>query len=161
MPERFSPKPPEELQKQIDAVSEEIGESIEQPTSRDDLLEMSLSEIKEKFPRRYEMYLQTLRADRRSDEVDEDEKKSMVTWLKALNSLDTYIENHKSNCEDRTLRDRQFSVFEELRDFLEQGGKDGYIKLPTGVGKTVLFIEFLEATNLKALIVAPTRILVD
>ena len=161
MPERFSPKPPEELQKQIDAVSEEIGESIEQPTSRDDLLEMSLSEIKEKFPRRYEMYLQTLRADRRSDEVDEDEKKSMVTWLKALNSLDTYIENHKSNGEDRTLRDRQFSVFEELRDFLEQGGKDGYIKLPTGVGKTVLFIEFLEATNLKALIVAPTRILVD
>jgi superfamily II DNA or RNA helicase len=48
-----------------------------------------------------------------------------------------------------------------MRDFVEKGGNSGYIKLPTGTGKTVLFTEFVEALDLRTLIVVPTKLLVD
>ncbi|OGY87432.1 MAG: hypothetical protein A2233_00765 [Candidatus Kerfeldbacteria bacterium RIFOXYA2_FULL_38_24] len=85
----------------------------------------------------------------------------MRKWLKALNSLDQYISNHHKGNEKRTLREKQLTVFEDLRNYLEAGGSEGYVKLPTGFGKTVLFTEFLEALNLSTVIVVPTQILVE
>lgn len=78
-----------------------------------------------------------------------------------VKSLDRYITRHWGRAlKDRTLYDRQMTVFEDMRDLLKEANTEGYIKLPTGVGKTVLFTEFIEATRLKTLIVVPTKILV-
>ena len=84
----------------------------------------------------------------------------MQKWLKGLNALDTYIAAHKTG-ETEILRERQIPIFEDLRDYIEKGGKAGYVKLPTGVGKTVLFTELIEALDFKTLIVVPTTPLVE
>lgn len=175
MPERkYSPeielKPKKDLNKQIEAAQVELGKSPEvslTPPSENkrDILKMSAEEIKTKFARRYEIYLKLLREEKyfqRTGEavLTEENIDEMKKWLTALNSLDSYIESHKEG-EINTLRDRQFTVFEDMRKFLEAGGNAGYVKLPTGVGKTVLFTEFIEALNLKTIVVVPTTILVQ
>ncbi len=78
-----------------------------------------------------------------------------------LNNLDDYIEAHKKSENSRILEDRQFTAFEDIRDHLEKGERDGYITLPTGIGKTVLFSEVVEALHQKTLIVVPKKNLVD
>lgn len=78
-----------------------------------------------------------------------------------LKNLDRYIERHRRETDQRTLTESQMTVFEALRDFIANGGTEGYVGLPTGWGKTVLFSELIEATGLKTIIVVPTRILVD
>lgn len=84
----------------------------------------------------------------------------MSDWLESLNNLDKYIETHKAGKNEKTLRPRQFNVFEDLGKFIEEGGKEGYVKLPTGSGKTVIFSEFIEAFDQKTLVVVPTKLLI-
>lgn len=83
----------------------------------------------------------------------------------AFLSLDKYILEHYGRPTRRTLRERQITVFEDLRNTLKEGTTEGYVVLPTGVGKTVLFTEFSEAINqqeiLQTMIVVPTQVLVD
>lgn len=83
----------------------------------------------------------------------------------AVSSLDKYILNHYGKLTRRTLRGRQITVVEDLRDTLRGGQTEGYVTIPTGVGKTVLFTEVTEALNeqeiLETMIVVPTKILVD
>lgn len=144
-----------------------FGESIVQPNmltqqGKDELLHSGYGELNTRFPQRMEIYRHIINAQRRGEDLTEEQKQHFSRWLHVLNSLDQYIETHKQSTEeDRTLYDRQFTVFEDLRDYLEEGNTEGYIKLPTGTGKTVLFTEFVEATGLKTLIVTPTRLLVD
>ncbi len=57
--------------------------------------------------------------------------------------------------------ERQLSVFEDIQTFLEKGETEGFVKLPTGVGKTVLFTKLIEALGLRTLIVVPRKTLVD
>lgn len=157
--EGFNKKTPEQLVDQTKSVSEILDREIVPQSLVEEINDMSLTEIKEKFPTRYDIYLKILRASKGSVEISEDGKKEMCDWLATLNNLDTYIGNHKIGVE-KTLRERQFSVFEDLRSFLEKGGKGGYVKLPTGAGKTVIFSEFIEALKLKTLIVVPKKFLV-
>ena len=108
------------------------------------------------------MYLKILREQRKGKEVPEGEKLEMADWISALNNLDNYIEAHRvGEIEGTRLRERQIDVFDAMRNFLEEGGKDGYIKFPTGTGKTVIFLKFLEALRLRTLIVVPTNQLVE
>lgn len=83
----------------------------------------------------------------------------------AVSSLDKYILDHYGKPSRRTLRERQITVVEDLRDTLREGQTEGYVTIPTGVGKTVLFTEVTEALNeqeiLETMIVVPTKILVD
>jgi ATP-dependent Clp protease ATP-binding subunit ClpC len=108
---------------------------------------MSLDDIKNTWPYRYEMYLRMVREMKQSrneessdgdSQMSEEELSEMKKWLTALNSLDTYITKHKEGNSEVTLRERQLTVFEDIRKFLEHGGTEGYVKLPTGVGKTEL-----------------------
>jgi len=158
--ENFRLKTPEELENQAREASNVLGEEAIQPSKKDEIFNMSIEEIKQKFPVRYEAYLKILRMNKQKDgDLSEEDKEEMTSRLKVLNNLDKYIEDHWVNGE-KTLRGRQITVFEDIRDFLEKGGRDGYVKLPTGAGKTVIFSEFIEATGLRALIVVPTKILV-
>lgn len=71
-----------------------------------------------------------------------------------LNNLARYIQNHR-NADNPTLRDPQIGVVEDLRQFYERGGTWGYLKLPTGSGKTVVFAEVTEALGLPTLVLVP------
>ncbi len=80
----------------------------------------------------------------------------------------SYIEESLSNS-DRVLRPHQLDVFEDLQTFFEQGKRKGSIILPTGTGKTVLFVELskallgvgeVEEKKPKILVVTPTKDLV-
>lgn len=92
------------------------------------------------------------------DDIEVEEFDSISYKVSFL--LENYIrtEEFKSG---RVLKDAQFEVFKIMLEFFKGGGKDGYIKFPTGTGKTVMFIEFLKAVQLKALVVVPTNILVE
>jgi superfamily II DNA or RNA helicase len=170
----FKRKAAEQLARQVaEAESKLQGVSIlPKELKHTDLSALSIQEIKSKWPRRYEMYLSLLRAqpsrprawfDTRSErepELTQEDTTSMRRWIAALNSLDAYIAKHKSDSE-RILKDKQATVFEDMREYLERGNNSGFVRLPTGVGKTVLFIEFIKALQLKTLIVVPTKVLVD
>lgn len=167
--ERGGYRPSEELQDQLERAETTLGGKPEHaltPHSQEvgDIFKIPLAEIKKKFARRYEIYLQLLRAQRREDEgepvLTDENIAQMQKWLNGLNALDRYIAEHKTG-ETEVLRERQLPIFEDLRNFIEQGGKDGYVKLPTGVGKTVLFTELIEALDFKTLIVVPTTPLIE
>lgn len=158
----FRQKLHQELEEQSNRVSQSIGAEIIPPSRSEDIFLLSVDELKEQYHDRYEMYLDILRREKNGrHSLSSDEILSMKKWLLALNALDQYIERHKSkNDHEKTLRKHQVAVFELLRTFLEGGGKEGYIKLPTGYGKTVLFVEFIKATGLKSLIVVPGTLLI-
>ncbi len=168
--EGYRPKSPEELSRQFETAQESLGSDAEHslvPESQDQekILQMSESELKQKFARRYEMYLQLLRDQKRREKtgggnLSPEEIEQIKKWLAVLNSLDEYIKKHHEG-EEVTLRGKQIDVFGDLRNFLEEGGMEGYVKLPTGVGKTVLFTELIESMDIKTLVVVPGRLLAE
>jgi superfamily II DNA or RNA helicase len=163
---RFRPKPRVRLQEQAVSAQSRIGQNAEHqlaPPQEEDVFSLSAQELRAQYGRRYDIYVQLVREGRgEHKELSEDELDNMRRWLQALNALDAYIESHKDPEGDvDTLRDQQFDVFQDIRQFLEAGETDGYVKLPTGFGKTVLFTELVEALNLRTLIVVPTKILVE
>lgn len=72
-----------------------------------------------------------------------------------------YLENGEQN---NTLRPHQIEVFNDIGTFLEDEERRGYVQLPTGTGKTVIFVELSKAlmeaqkpdgTKPKILVVTP------
>lgn len=146
-------KSPEKLSNQISRVSETLSEQVEPISiSREELIGMPINEIKAKFPRRYDMYLQALRADRAAVAVPDDEKQKMATWLRALNNLDAYVQQSEATGQKEPLQAAYLDVFKDLRGFLEQGKTDGYVKLPPSIDTTPILREFVKATNLKTIV---------
>ncbi|MDD5068477.1 MAG: DEAD/DEAH box helicase [Candidatus Pacebacteria bacterium] len=157
--ENFTPKNPAELELQLQKASQTLGESIAVPSKIADTLGISLEDLKVKFPRRYEAYLKLIRAEKNNQEIPQEDLEHFQKWIRALNNLDRYIESQKTEI-GRTLREKQVGVFEDMRDFVEEGGQAGYVKLPTGFGKTVIFSQFVEALGLRTLIAVPKKNLV-
>lgn len=158
---KFEQKPQSVLKDQLKEAGSRLGANIERPDTEEEIMQMSEQELSECFSVRYDTYVSLLNKNKI---LSESNLVEMKKWIIALNNLDSYIKEHKqklANMEQPTLKEKQFDVFEDLRDFLEAGGREGYIKLPTGVGKTVIFIEFIEALKLNTLIVVPKNILVD
>jgi len=145
-------KSEEELKRQIDNVTTQIDNSISPPSMLDNIATYSTEDARGEFPLRYSVYVEQLRG-RPTDE-------RTLRRINALNNIDNYIHTFK-NGEEVTLREQQITVFDDLRRMLEEGENYGYIKLPTGSGKTVIFTELVEAADLNTLIVVPTTVLVD
>ncbi len=81
--------------------------------------------------------------------------------IRTVSNLDRYIASHRSSGRTRVLRDKQMAVFIDTRNFINEGNTEGFVEAPTGFGKTVLFSEFIKATNEKTVIAVPTRLLVE
>ena len=153
-------KTPEDLKSQVRTASDVLGIDLNLPSKNGSVYELNPDELKEKYPVRYAAYVAALRAFMSGQEIPLDQREAVGKTLTMLNNLDSYITRHQTG-EESTLRDRQFNVFEDTREFMEKGGKAGYLKLPTGFGKTVLFTELVEAMDVPTLIVVPTKILID
>ncbi len=152
-------KTEKEIEKQVKDAEDNLGTELVPELI--DYKNLSLNEIKEKFPERYNTYLRILRSERNNKEIEESELNEMREWIQALNNLDHYIIKHKNNHEERILREKQFDVFKDIRKSLEEGKKEGYVKLPTGVGKTVLFSQVVESMGIRTLIIVPSKILIN
>lgn len=91
-------------------------------------------------------------------------KKRLSQLLVAtLHRMVAYIRDHYKNSE-KILREKQMNVFKTIHAFFEEQKTFGYIKLPTGTGKTVLFGQIIRAVangTSKALILVPRVQLVD
>lgn len=167
-PMPFREKSPEELRLQLENVQRRLGdESVHPLSSEENIFTLSEDEIKERFTYRYDLYKKFLREAKRESVQRgyapflEDELEKMKKWLAALNNLDRYIAEHKFSTQERTLRPRQVDVFCDIRSFLERGGKKGYVKLPTGIGKTVIFSLLLDALRVRSLIAVPKNLLIE
>jgi superfamily II DNA or RNA helicase len=83
--------------------------------------------------------------------------------LRYAKNLDAYISD---GIKDHVLRPHQRRVFDDVSRFLHSGASRGYIEMPTGTGKTVLFVSLAEAFSYndphppRILVVTPTRDLV-
>lgn len=164
-PPNIEYKSTEDLKDQIVEVEKIANEHIA-PDSvpADDIYKMSLDEIKSNFPLRYELYLDLLRLNRKNynpDNLEDNEIKDIKKWLSILNSLDKYDISYRNEVSEDPRHPKQQEVFSEIRTFLEHGKRSGYIKLPTGSGKTIIFKRFLEAVQARSLIVVPNNVLVD
>ncbi len=155
-----SPKSKHELKEQIKDTNKVLAVPISSASINKELRKLTTEEIKEKYTERYEVYLRILRAQKNNQEISEEDILNTQKWIESLNNLDRYIDSHQNRQEKRILREKQFTVFENVRKSLEQGKKEGYIKLPTGVGKTVLFSQIVESLGTKTLICVPSKILV-
>lgn len=79
--------------------------------------------------------------------------------LAAVDALDEYLSR-----DDKILYEPQAGVMHEIRRFIAdnaEGQAWGYVSLPTGSGKTVLFQQLAEATGLRTLVVTPQKRLVE
>lgn len=121
------------------------------------LSKSTIRELQERYPKRYELYVKWLRGRDAMSEVD---RADMRRWLHAMNALDEYIFLSHEDA-DATLRTHQKDVFDAIRAHVESGKRTGYVRLPTGVGKTVIFIEVAEALNGKTLVVTSRKNLVS
>lgn len=155
-------KSEEQLRQQVDTAEEQMEDFVAPAgeSERRDIFEMPVSELKEKHPKRYGIYLDQLRRARRDISEPEREEEARH-WLGILNSLDDYIEGYKKEISDDPRHPVQQEVFGTLRDFLEQGRTHGYIKLPTGSGKSHIFKRFLDALHERSLIIVPGNVLLD
>jgi len=154
------PKKTEELQKQVEEVNKKLGSNILPPEySLENVEDIDILEIQEKYKDKYQEYLNTLR-NIKKDELNTKEIRHAKEWIIAINNLDKYIKEHESQ-NDPLLRERQFHTYKEIRNFLEQGGRRGYVKLPAGVGKTLLFTKIIEAIGMKTIVASPTNIILD
>lgn len=133
----------------IPAFSQFMGEPL-LPPSFPQNKQLTVEEFHDKYPVRYDVWdeIKGLRTD--FSRETQDKLRRVGKYLHILNSLDRYITNHHKEKEahTQTLWDEQLSVFEAIKQGLEEGEPEGYIKLPTGTGKTVLFTEFIESLGL-------------
>ena len=120
---------------------------------------------REQRAKSYELYEKLQRADRGEIQLSVSERRKAIRLLNAYNRLDEYLFKLKKHLdgsqqlEGKQLRQHQYDALESMQRFLERGDRSGYIKLPTGTGKTALFVEFAEILGLKTLVCVPRNIL--
>ncbi|KXK09423.1 MAG: Type III restriction enzyme, res subunit [Microgenomates bacterium OLB23] len=162
----FSPKTPEQLHNQLQAAQHLGDVQLVPPTilrnveAYNSLLAMPSLELADRYTLRMSAYTELLRKQRAGEPATEDMQREFRR-ISALNNMDQYIADHYNEETESTLRGRQATVFEDIRDHLEKGKTKGYVTLPTGSGKTVLFAEMVEAMGLRTLIVVPTLPILD
>jgi superfamily II DNA or RNA helicase len=159
--------------KDENSLIQQVGEITDHFEWEEPLLPSSISleeavgltaiELSARFPSRYAYYQQLYRMKRSGNLTQQDIAQAEL-WFGMMNSLSDHSEAMLANPEATILYDAQMPVFHSLHDFMEVHGRGdarGYIRLPTGSGKTVLFTEFARVTGLRALVVTPSRLLVD
>lgn len=168
MKEWFRPKDPKELGYQLNATSrylkEKTGQSLPPPlVDPTEVVLLGESEAKERFgTKRYEIFVDTLRTQYQDLELSENKIRQTSRWLRTLNNIDEYIANqHALEPASRVLYPEQIEVFEHLGRLIANGGTEGYVKLPTAFGKTIIFTEFIKALNGRTVVAVPTIEIVD
>jgi len=104
--------------------------------------EQTLKEFLKTDKARLRAFLSILKKSE-SSELDIDLLKE-IKIIRMLDSVDLFIEQYKSG-EHSTLEPRQIESLVKISVFLRSGRRRGFLELPTGLGKTVIFSELIEA----------------
>lgn len=136
----------ENWDKKIGSFDSEI-EKIKKVTGDDSLFEnidkeKTLAEFLKKDKQKLRALLAILKKSE-SDQGEIDFSKE-IRSIKIIDALDAFIDSYK-NGEQTTLEPRQVESLVKISTFLHSGKKRGYLELPTGLGKTVIFSELIEA----------------
>lgn len=152
---RFQPKPEPALREQFARASEAFGGQLAPPGV--DPCSLPVSDLLSTYGARWRAYASFLASEGKdnpspSDVYDLDLHFRRIHMLNALaHAQDEVLEG------GRSLRSHQVPVFQKLSEFLEAGGTHGFVTLPTGTGKTIIFSKLLAGLEGKALIVVPTK----
>ncbi len=162
-------KSPEGLSSQLSSTEQRLGsEFFPNDEKRAEVLDMDIESIKNKYPYRYEQYIKLIK-EAKGNGTTEEELISIRKYIALINNLENYIASYEKDRPEGFLREHQQDVFHSIAEFLNKGHKAGYLDLPTGFGKTVLFVELVKAlskgrenkkTGLKTLVLVPTQDLV-
>ena len=124
-----------------------------------DELARLLAEAQSKDPDRFSTCLAALSEKDNIADLTDKEKRKLFSQMVALEGLDKYLRACDTG-EDTVLREPQVAVVKDIRQHLETD-TSGYVKLPTGSGKTVVFSKFTQAAGLRTMVVVPTQVLID
>lgn len=113
-----------------------------------------------KGPSRSLIYREVLKALKNQQELSPQKAQEYKNYLRVVNNLRVYLDNLHLD-EHLDLKDIQVDIIEDILRNFEGGNIKGYVKAPTGLGKTVIFLTIAKAVNVKTLIVVPKQALVD
>lgn len=178
--EGFKSKSKEELERQVNLVEEKTENEITPVSLREDIHKLSLQEMKKLYPERYRLYVELLREVKRTAREDDEEivavsndnesteESEDSVWegaavkAHALTVLDEMLHGEDS-ADLNNLFVRQQETLLKVHHCLERGIKRGYVDLPTGVGKTIIFSKLVKAFSShpkgRVLVVGPTKII--
>ena len=137
------------FEKDIKRVYEATGESFElSEDQKNKTLEEFLKTDKGRL-RAFLSVLNKLDKTEKSGLLNDDERikqefSKELKILRILDSVDLFIKQYEKG-EQSTLEPRQVESLVKIAAFLRSGKQRGYLELPTGLGKTVIFAELIEA----------------
>lgn len=151
-------KSPEQLSQQVSAVDNLLGPNnpIYPPIPNNKFI--TSQEAQEKYPFRYGLYRDLIK--RRGEPLDPTSDNETINRIRKLQFINA-VQQHLTEG-GGVLREKQQIAFQSIVDGLEQGIEEGYLKLPTGFGKTVMFTELARlavSAGLRVTVVVPTKIL--
>jgi superfamily II DNA or RNA helicase len=114
----------------------------------------SASELREQHPLRWQAYVNLLREQRGAAACTGQSLKN----VQIVERLRAFIEKEAASASP-TLRDAQVHALRDVLAHLEAGHLRGYIKCPTGFGKTVIFSQLVSAIAEPATVVVPKRLI--
>src|SRR4051812_19221096 len=133
-------KAPGTLEAQLLRANAELGVELLPDSLRRgrSVFELGPESLRAQLSVRYELYDRALRR------LPVDEKE--IRFVKALNGLSDGVALELS--ESGILRPKQRSIFQAIHDAFEQGAHSGWIKVPTAVGKTVVYSQIARRMGL-------------
>jgi len=148
----------EQLSQQVRAIDNLLGSNnpIYPPIPNNESI--TIQEAQEKYPFRYKLYRDLLK--RRGEPLDPTSDKETINSIRKLQFINA-LQQHLTEG-GGVLREKQQIAFQSVVDGLDQGIEEGYLKLPTGFGKTVMFTELSKlavSAGLRVTVVVPTKIL--
>ena len=161
--EFFKPKSVSELREQFglaSLLSDHPEEQLSLGSAHPENLEYVPSSQDGKGPSRSLIYRKVLKALKNQQELSPQKAQEYKNYLRVVNNLRVYLDNLHLD-EHLDLKDIQVDIIEDILKNFEGGNTKGYVKAPTGLGKTVIFLTIAKAVNVKTLIVVPKQALVD
>lgn len=157
MTEFFHPKDEQTLKDQVEKAGSQIGEPLfSDQTQLDTMLKMTPEELQETYPLKYRAYIESLHGRLRPADAGD-----LAKTIWAINNTERFAQALEGEESEVALWAHQVEVFKDILAFLEAGERKGWIKLPTGSGKTVLFSSLIKATGLRSLVLVPRTKLID
>lgn len=129
------------------------------PESQPNIESLDSDDLITKYPIRYGIYLEALRASRNKTGLKDSLLIEMYQDLSMLNGVDQYLVDHRAG-RYQVLSEANLLTFQKISEALEQGKREGYFKSPTGRGKGVVSGLLAEVSELPSLYITNTGDLV-
>ena len=125
-------------------------------TTFDELVVLPIKTLKERFPVEFRSYLEFLRASRKDLPGQNGNDEHSILGTRAAEKLEQLADGTLKPL----LRAHQMEALTDLVSFLESGESSGWVRLPTGAGKTAVFVTLTALLDVPTIIVVPKKDLV-